>query len=153
MLYRPTTLGLKNRVREAYVSPGSDQLRVTFDRQIRGATFDWRIGLSQPTTGVAANVHGVVLELKFVDRFPHWMRDMVWAFNLQRRSMPKYVHCVEALGLRTGCWLETQANCTVAGILRVPSASHGTRSLPTTLTTAEGCVANLTESLWQRIGS
>ena len=85
-------------VREAYVSPGSDQLRVTFDRQIRGATFDRRMGLSPPTTGVAANVHGVVLELKFVDRFPHWMRDLVWAFSLQRRSMAKYVHGVEALG-------------------------------------------------------
>lgn len=140
-------------VREAYVSPGSEQLRVTYDRQIQGATFDWRIGLSPPTAGVAANVHGVVLELKFVDRFPHWMRDLVWAFDLQRRSMPKYVHCVEALGLRPGCWLEAQANCRVAGTLSAPSRSSGTRTVPAALTTAEGCVANLTESLWQRTGS
>lgn len=97
-------------VREAYVSPGSDQLRVTFDRQIRAATFDWRTGLESPVTGVAANVHGVVLELKFVDRFPHWMRDLVWAFDLQRRSMAKYVHCVEALGIRPGPWLQSQAD-------------------------------------------
>jgi len=102
-------------VREAYVSPGSEQLRVTFDRQIRGTAFDWRMGLSPPTTGVAANVHGVVLELKFVDRFPHWMRDLVWAFDLQRRSVAKYVYCVAALGLRPGCWLEAQASFRLTG--------------------------------------
>ncbi len=89
-------------VREAYVSPDSEQLRVTFDRQIRGEAFDWERALSPPETGVAANVRGVVLELKFVDRFPHWMRDMAWTFDLQRCSMPKYVRCVEALGLRPG---------------------------------------------------
>ena len=80
----------------------ADQLRVTFDRQIQGATFDGRMGLAPPVAGVAAKVNGVVLEIKFVDRFPQWMRDLVSAFNLQRCSMPKYVHCVDALGIRPG---------------------------------------------------
>lgn len=88
-------------MREAYVLPNSDNLRVTFDRQLRGQEFDLREGLAVPTRGVAPNVEGVILELKFVDRFPSWMQDMVWALDLDRCSMAKYVHCIEALDLHS----------------------------------------------------
>ncbi len=91
-------------LREAYVSPHSDQLRVTFDREIRGAVFEGRKGLAKPSAGVPIALHGVVLELKFVDRFPAWMHDLVGTFNLQRRSVAKYVYCVEALRLGRGPW-------------------------------------------------
>jgi hypothetical protein len=91
--------------REAYVSPDSDQLRVTFDRQIRGETFDARIGLAPPKIAVPAKIRGVVFELKFMDRFPQWMRELAWSFDLQRRSLAKYVHCVDALDIRPGRWL------------------------------------------------
>ena len=91
-------------LREAYVSSNSDQLRVTFDREIRAAVFEGRQGLAPPLAGVPAPVSGVVLELKFVDRFPSWMRDLVCTFDLQRRSVAKYVYCVETLKLRSGPW-------------------------------------------------
>lgn len=91
-------------MREAYVQPNSDNLRVTFDRQLLGQEFNVREGLSVPTCGVAPNVDGAILELKFVDRFPRWMRDMVWALDLDRCSMAKYVHCVEALDLHSWAW-------------------------------------------------
>jgi hypothetical protein len=42
-------------------------------------------------------VDGVVLELKFTDRFPNWMHDCVQIFNLRRTTMPKYVECVSIL--------------------------------------------------------
>lgn len=87
--------------REAYVQPDSDNLRVTLDRQLHGQEFDVREGLAVPTRAVFPNVDGVILELKFVDRFPSWMRDMVWALDLDRCSMAKYVHCVEALDLHS----------------------------------------------------
>ncbi len=92
-------------MREAYVQPNSDNLRVTFDRQLYGQEFDVREGLVVPTRGVSPNVDGVILELKFVDRFPCWMRDMVRALDLDRCSMAKYVHCVETLDLHSshGC--------------------------------------------------
>ncbi len=86
-------------LREAYVQPGSDNLRVTFDRQLCGQQFDPREGLVLPVGGAFPKVEGVVLELKFVDRFPCWMREMVWALDLDRCSMSKYGHCVEALGM------------------------------------------------------
>ena len=40
---------------------------------------------------------GVVLELKFCDRFPLWMRDLVQELNLQRIPLAKYSFCVESL--------------------------------------------------------
>ena len=124
--------------REAYVSPGGDQLRVTFDRQIQAASYDWRAGLVPPQAGVPARVNGVVLELKFVDRFPYWMREMVWAFNLQRCSMAKYVHCVNALGLRPGRWLELRPSFQIRREIHRPTADDNAQRVSTTLKTVAG---------------
>lgn len=87
-------------LREAYVSPGSDQVRMTFDRQLLGSRFDWTAGLTMPAQGNTPDLGGVILELKFTDRFPIWMREMAEAFDLQRRSVAKYVLCVEAMRLQ-----------------------------------------------------
>jgi hypothetical protein len=86
-------------MREAYVSPDSDQVRVTFDRELRGAPFERAAGFVPPEAGTMPDVGGVILELKFTDRFPAWMRELAQAFNLQRRSVPKYNMCIEAMGL------------------------------------------------------
>ncbi len=87
-------------MREAYVSPDSDQVRVTFDRQLLGSPFDRATCLVPPTDGTEPDVGGVILELKFTDRFPSWMRELVEAFNLQRRSVPKYNMCISAMRLQ-----------------------------------------------------
>jgi len=89
-------------MREAYVSPNSNQVRVTFDRELFGARFDRSQCLIPPLDGARPDVGGVILELKFTDRFPPWMRDLVQAFNLQRGSMPKYVDCIDTMGIRPG---------------------------------------------------
>ena len=91
--------------REAYVSPKNDRLRITFDRDVRGTAFDRRRQLEPPQNGTRAKVGGVILEIKFTDCFPGWLLDMVQAFDLQRQSVPKYVLCVRALGLRPSRWL------------------------------------------------
>ncbi len=87
--------------REAYVSPDSDQVRVTFDRDLFGTVYrkGEDIHIQKKTLGAKPKIGGVILELKFTDRFPPWMRDLVQTFNLQRRSVPKYVDCIEAMGL------------------------------------------------------
>lgn len=85
--------------REAYVSPNSNSVRVTFDRRLFGTPHQQGAGLSMPEDGVRPNVGGVILELKFTDRFPEWIRELVQAFDLQRTSVPKYNHCIKALGL------------------------------------------------------
>lgn len=85
--------------REAYVTPDSDSVRVTFDRNLRTVPFvgEFRASRSDWTY---PKIDGTVLELKFTERFPIWMRNLVRVFNLQRGSMPKYVECVTSLGVR-----------------------------------------------------
>jgi hypothetical protein len=83
--------------RQAYVSPGSSQARVTFDRQLEGGIYVPGTELAIPTDSARPKLEGVVLELKFTDRFPNWMETLAEDFNLQRISVPKYVKCVDAL--------------------------------------------------------
>ena len=92
-------------MREAYVSPESDNLRVTFDRRLEGTAAASHAELSPPTEGVLARAGAVVLEVKFVDRYPRWIQEMIHEFNLQNCSMAKYIHCVDALGLSPSRWL------------------------------------------------
>jgi hypothetical protein len=83
--------------RQAYVSPDSNSVRVTFDRQLEGGVYVPGTELSIPTDSARPKMEGVVLELKFTDRFPNWMELLAEDFNLQRTSVPKYVKCVDAL--------------------------------------------------------
>jgi len=91
--------------REAYVSPGSNSVRVTFDRQLLSGTYEDGAELVLPTRGARpkiGNSDKVILELKFTDRFPEWMRELVHVFDLQRTSVPKYVLCINAMGIKPG---------------------------------------------------
>lgn len=83
--------------RQAYVSPDSNSVRVTFDRQLEGGIYVPGTDLSIPRDSARPKLEGVVLELKFTDRFPHWMEQLCEDFNLKRTSVPKYVQCVDAL--------------------------------------------------------
>jgi hypothetical protein len=85
-------------IREAYVTANSNAVRLTFDREIRGGLYEGDFSLTGVKTWGRPTVGGVVLELKFTDRFPTWMRDMVAALNLYRLSMAKYVRCAQSLG-------------------------------------------------------
>ncbi len=86
-------------LREAYVLPDSDDIRVTFDRQVEGSPWLAGEAIQPPPRGLRPRIDGVILELKFTDRFPQWMRDVVQTFNLQRRPVPKYICCVNAVGV------------------------------------------------------
>ncbi len=89
-------------LREAYVSPDSNRLRVTFDRHIAATRYDPAEGLRCPREGVPTKVEGTVLEVKFTDRFPAWMAEMVQTFSLYRRSVPKYVECMRVIQFPSG---------------------------------------------------
>jgi hypothetical protein len=85
--------------REAWCSPEDDSVRVTFDRVLEGAPYapDKTFRLHRDEQWLRPSMPGVVLELKFTDRFPNWMRQMVQTFSLQRTSMAKYVTCATAM--------------------------------------------------------
>ncbi len=78
-------------LREGYEPTSNNIVRVTFDRQIRAAPFSGAFGITDLEKWAQVDVGGVVLELKFTDRFPHWMQELVETFELTRTSVPKYV--------------------------------------------------------------
>lgn len=85
-------------MREAWMSPGSNSLRVTFDRGVRcepefGAGLKTALGET-----VAPFDDQVVLELKFVDRLPNWCSEMVRLFGLVRGGAPKYAQGLLLIG-------------------------------------------------------
>jgi SPX domain protein involved in polyphosphate accumulation len=84
-------------MREAYEPKDSNLYRVTFDRLIKGGAYDGTLNVKTLEKWARPQVDGVVLELKFTDRFPNWMHDCVQIFNLRRTTMPKYVECVSIL--------------------------------------------------------
>ena len=49
----------------------------------RGRRFGGGITLSPPRRGVSPDIGGVVLEIRFTDRFPSRIHDMVRTFNLR----------------------------------------------------------------------
>jgi hypothetical protein len=84
-------------MREGYEPPGNNIVRVTFDRELRGGPFRGEFGLAEQGQWMTPKIGGVVLELKFTDRFPHWMHTLTETFNLNRTSVPKYVECVSMI--------------------------------------------------------
>jgi SPX domain protein involved in polyphosphate accumulation len=74
--------------REAWCSPEDDSVRVTFDRALEAAPYDpvgtFALRRDEKWIRPPMRVPGVVLELKFTDRFPNWMRQMVQTYSLFR---------------------------------------------------------------------
>ncbi len=84
------------------VDPG---FRITFDRQLRSQRTDVPL-LPAADVGYRAIDFGVllgsgfspvILELKFSERFPLWVEDMVRRFGLLRQSLSKYVAAVDLM--------------------------------------------------------
>ncbi len=86
--------------REAWLSRTDNNVRVTFDRDVRCEP-ERRVHLST-AFGDPATVFGrrVILEIKFTDRYPQWLREMVCALNLTQASAAKYVDGVSLFGPR-----------------------------------------------------
>ena len=85
-------------LREAWMTPGGNSLRVTFDRQVEcepefGCTLGTKFG-----TAIAPFERNVIMELKFVDRLPNWCVEMIRALGLVRGGAPKYAQGVLLLG-------------------------------------------------------
>lgn len=85
-------------VRDAYVSPNGLEWRATFDRELRAKPYHAGEWITIPSDGsIAMSDQLVVFELKFTNRFPRWMQELVRIFDLRAVSFPKYVNCFESL--------------------------------------------------------
>lgn len=84
--------------REAYVNGTEATVRVTIDRDVRICPeFSGDLGTSLDSA-VEVFPGVVILELKFTDRMPTWLIEMVRGFNLKSSGAAKYVQGVEILG-------------------------------------------------------
>lgn len=96
-------------LREAWLSPGDNAVRVTMDRSIRielDATTQLCTNMTDPSLvfdhGTLPGDEAVVLELKFTSRYPDWLRDLVSGFGLMQCGAAKYVDGMTRLMERWG---------------------------------------------------
>jgi hypothetical protein len=85
-------------LREAWVSPSDNSVRVTFDRQVHAEPCfqpSAVVNMQQPQRIFS---EFVILELKFTNRFPGWFNQLVRQFNLMQFASAKYSEGVEVLG-------------------------------------------------------
>jgi hypothetical protein len=92
---RPTVLIRYKR--QAFEGGSENKVRVTFDRELcYCVTREPEVRLSGG--GWQRNPFtegGVVLEIKFTDRYPMWLSEMVKYFNLRQRSISKYASSIQ----------------------------------------------------------
>lgn len=91
--------------REAWMSHVSNSVRVTLDRQVRGALRHEALFATQMPDPVFPFGNTNVLELKFTNRFPDWFKDLVQHFNLVQTGAPKYCGSVLLCGEERVGWL------------------------------------------------
>lgn len=77
-------------LREAYESRAGNPLRITFDTRLEyGAWLHDEVAMGAGPWR-ALPMAGTVLEIKFTDVYPTWVRALVARFELERRSISKY---------------------------------------------------------------
>jgi len=85
-------------LREAWISPHDNSVRVTMDRQVRTETLpDLRL-TGQMRNPVSVFGELVVLELKFTGRFPDWFGELARIFSLTQCGAAKYADGVTRIG-------------------------------------------------------
>ena len=86
--------------REAWMSPGNNSLRLTFDRQVQcepefGAKLHAAVNESRAVEPFETQV---IFELKFTNRMPNWCGELVRIFGLVRGGAAKYAAGVALMG-------------------------------------------------------
>jgi len=85
-----TPRAIVSYIREAWVSPQDNSVRVTMDREVTvEPRFDLKLRTSMDKP-VTVFPRQIVLELKFTNRFPGWFREIVETFNLMQCGAAKY---------------------------------------------------------------
>jgi hypothetical protein len=80
-------------IRDAFESAVEEPVRVTIDSALTYLPVD---GLIDGSAWRPAHTVPDVLEVKFTDAFPFWIRQMIERYELTRVSLAKYVSCVQA---------------------------------------------------------
>lgn len=83
--------------REAWESQGNEPVRITLDTDLQHAVTLGPEIRHAPGSWMATPVGGVILEIKFTERFPGWVHDLVRMFGLKQQAVPKYILSVERM--------------------------------------------------------
>ena len=90
-------------MRKAYEGDSHTRVRVTFDRELAYKVTN-RPEVILGGGGWHRNPYtsgGVILEIKFTERYPEWLNEMVKYFNLRQQSISKYASSIsESCSLR-----------------------------------------------------
>lgn len=97
---RPTVLVVYER--EAYQAkiPTDNQLRITFDKNLRGAAYPTLDDLYSERETRPAMPGYFVLEVKFNETFPSWMLPIIDRLALHKQAVSKYIICVDSVDIR-----------------------------------------------------
>lgn len=82
--------------REAFFSKFDNNLRITFDKNIRFFEYPKIENLYRDEELEIAIPNDFVLEVKFNNGYPKWLQDIIIEFNLIRRSVSKYTICIDS---------------------------------------------------------
>jgi len=85
-------------LREAWISPRDNSVRVTLDRAVQCEPEPLAHLSTRMANPVVVFGKEVILELKFTDRFPDWFKHLVRVFGLMQCGAAKYVDGVTMLG-------------------------------------------------------
>lgn len=85
--------------REPYIGKFSANLRLTFDRNIR--VLPTQDLYTEEKSFLPLNFNQVVLEIKFTGTLPHYIRQIIEQFELERVSFSKYCYGIDRTGLRS----------------------------------------------------
>jgi hypothetical protein len=102
-------------MREAYAADGNEPVRITIDSNLMHAiTLNDNLSHAEGRW-TATPVRGVIVEIKFTERFPWWVQDFIRTFGLHQRAVPKYVWSVDHMLLDS-----RESALSVAGITLPP---------------------------------
>jgi hypothetical protein len=82
--------------REAYFDRYKPEVRITIDKNLRSIAYPTIDDLYSEENVIPANKGNFILEVKFFDHFPGWLRPIIARLGLIRKSASKYVFCIDA---------------------------------------------------------
>jgi len=93
--------------REAYESLGPDPLRITFDTSLEYAMTKTGalLGRGEKLVWKSTPNDGAIIEIKFTELYPAWVRDLITELQLQKQSVPKYCLSIDQ-AIRSGDYLD-----------------------------------------------
>jgi hypothetical protein len=85
-------------LREAWVSPMDNSVRITFDRKVMVEPYFRAKPIIRLENPAEVYPGHTILEIKFTSRFPNWVREMVRIFDLMQFAAAKYSEGVMTIG-------------------------------------------------------